>query len=246
MSRMSLHAPEAQSVTFVELFFDLVFVYAVTQLTVATAEDLTWSGVGRSLVVFWLIWWGWTQFTWTLNPADTTHGLVRACVLLATVAALVMAASVPEAYGGAPMWFAGPYVVVRVLGLALQLGVDRDRSHTPVNAAVSRFALGSAVALAVVLAGAAADPTARVWIWVLAVAGDLLAARSAGSRGAEWDIHTAHFTERHGLFVIIALGESVIIAAGALASEERTPELVTVTMAAVSSCASCGGRTSPG
>ena len=68
-----LHAPEAQAVTFVELFFDLVFVFAVTQVTALTAQNLTPDGVLRSLVLFWMIWWAWTQFTWTLNPADTTH-----------------------------------------------------------------------------------------------------------------------------------------------------------------------------
>ena len=69
-ARTRLHAPEAQGVTFVELFFDLVFVFAVTQVTALTAHNLTPEGVLRSLVLFWLIWWAWTQFTWTLNPAE--------------------------------------------------------------------------------------------------------------------------------------------------------------------------------
>ena len=75
--RGSIRAESAQSVTFVELFFDLVFVFAVTQLTVLTAHDLTPDGILRSILLGWLIWWAWTQFTWTLNPADTTHPLVR-------------------------------------------------------------------------------------------------------------------------------------------------------------------------
>ena len=75
--RRRLHAPEAQAVTFVELFFDLVFVFAVTQVTSLTADDLTPGGIARSLLLFWLIWWAWTQFTWTLNPADTNHDAVR-------------------------------------------------------------------------------------------------------------------------------------------------------------------------
>ena len=71
--RSSIRTSDPQAVTFVELFFDLVFVFAVTQLTALTAHDLTPGGVLRSVVLGWLIWWAWTQFTWTLNPADTTH-----------------------------------------------------------------------------------------------------------------------------------------------------------------------------
>ena len=96
-----LHAPEEQGVTFVELFFDLVFVFAVTQVTALTAQNLTPDGVLRSLVLFWLIWWGWTQFTWTLNPADTTHVVVRVITLVATAAAFVMADLSPA---GVPRW----------------------------------------------------------------------------------------------------------------------------------------------
>ena len=95
-----LHAPEEQGVTFVELFFDLVFVFAVTQVTALTAQNLTPDGVLRSLVLFWLIWWAWTQFTWTLNPADTTHVVVRVITLAATAAAFVMATRV----AGVPRW----------------------------------------------------------------------------------------------------------------------------------------------
>ncbi len=82
--RPRLHAPQEQPVTFVELFFDLVFVFAVTQVTVLTARHLDFPGVGRSVLLFWLVWWAWTQFTWTLSPADTQHPVVRVCVLVAT------------------------------------------------------------------------------------------------------------------------------------------------------------------
>src|SRR5215218_690851 len=115
-TRRRLRAPEPQSATFVELFFDLVFVFAVTQITALTAHDLTVGGVIRSLLLFWLIWWAWTQLTWTLNPADTNHTGIRITVLLATAAAFVMATSVPRAFAEDSLWFALPYLVVRVLG----------------------------------------------------------------------------------------------------------------------------------
>ena len=119
--------------TFVELFFDLVFVFAVTQLTVLTVHDLTPGGILRSILLGWLIWWAWTQFTWTLNPADTTHPGVRIVTLAASGIALVMAASVTRAFADDALWFAVPYVLVRVLGLGLQVRVERERvgaSHT--------------------------------------------------------------------------------------------------------------------
>ena len=232
MSPARLHAPEPQSVTFVELFFDLVFVFAVTQVTVLTAGDLTAAGALRSVLLFWLVWWSWTQFTWTLNPADTDHTLVRACTLVATATAFVMAASVPRAYGDDPLWFVAPYLVVRLLGLALQVRIDLERAAVDDRHGVWRWAGASVVALAVVLAGTTVGVEGRTWLWGAAVVGDLVAASFAG-RGHVWDIDAAHFSERHGLFVIIALGESLIVAGTAVASETRTASLITVAAAAL-------------
>jgi low temperature requirement protein LtrA len=232
MVRARLHAPEAQAVTFVELFFDLVFVFAVTQVTALTAHNLTWAGVGRSLLLFWLIWWAWTQFTWTLNPADTDHTVVRVCTLVATATAFVMAASVTQAFGDDVLWFAVPYVVVRVLGLSLQLRIDLERDRSG-PATVAVWVALSFVGLALVLAGAAVDPPLRNVLWLLAVFADLIAAARAAQRGHEWDIAPSHFTERHGLFVIIALGESLIVAATAVSADERTADLMTAVITAL-------------
>ena len=231
MASSSLHAPESQPVTFVELFFDLVFVFAVTQTTVALAHDLTWPGALRSLLLFWLIWWAWTQFTWTLNPADTTHRLVRSITLVATGTAFVMAASVPRAFEDDALWFAVPYVVVRALGLYLQVRVDHERAADDAHL-VTRWALGSTVGLVLVVVGALIDPPARNWLWLLVIVADLGAATLAG-RGKTWDLSPSHVAERHGLFVIIALGESLIVAGTAVAGDERTAELVTAALASV-------------
>jgi low temperature requirement protein LtrA len=222
-SRHRLHAPEPQAVTFVELFFDLVFVFAVTQVTALTASDLTAGGVVRSLVLFWLIWWAWTQFTWTLNPADTTHVVVRVVTLTATAAAFVMAASVPRAFLEDGLWFALPYLVVRILGLGLQVRVDLERVDDD-RAGIWRWALVSGLGLLIVLAGAVLDPSVRTYVWVLAIATDLLATQAASGR--TWDIHPRHVAERHALFVIIALGESLIVAGTAVAGGERNADLV--------------------
>src|SRR5262249_16686287 len=181
-------------------------------------------------LLFWLIWWAWTQFTWTLNPADTNHDVVRVLTLVATGAAFLMAASTTRAFGDDVLWFAVPYLVVRLLGLALQLRIDLHREGTRQGTMLA-WVLLSFVGLALVLVGALVDPPARNVIWLLAIVADLGAAARA-SRG-QWDLTPSHFSERHGLFVIIALGESLIVAAAAVSSEPRTLDLVVDTIAAL-------------
>jgi len=230
-ARKTLRASGPQSVTFVELFFDLVFVFAVTQVTVLTAHDLTPDGIVRSLLLFWLIWWAWTQFTWTLSPADTTHSAVRLVTLVATGAAFVMATSVPHAFAEDGLWFAIPYLAVRLLGLGLQVRVDLEHPDSD-HAGVTRWVTLSAVGLVLVFAGALADSSVRNLLWALAIAADLVAANIAG-RGKRWDLNPGHVSERHGLFVIIALGESLIVAGTAMAAEARTVALMGVAGAAL-------------
>ena len=229
--RGSIRAEGGQAVAFVELFFDLVFVFAVTQITVLTAHDLTPDGILRSVLLGWLIWWAWTQFTWTLNPADTTHPIVRVTTLAATAVALVMAASVQRAFGDDALWFAVPYVVVRVLGLGLQILVELERVGVD-HGGVIRWVGLSTIGLVLVLIGAVVDPATRPWIWLLAILADVVAAAIAG-RNTAWDLDAGHLSERHGLFVIIAIGESLIIAGTAVANDERTFALASAAVAAI-------------
>ena len=229
--RRQLHAPRPQAVTFVELFFDLVFVFAVTQVTSLTAADLTWSGIARSLLLFWLIWWAWTQFTWTLNPADTDHDVVRVITLVATGTAFLMATATTQAFGDDVLWFVVPYLVVRLLGLGLQVRIDLERDGRGGSTVTAWTAL-SLVGLVLVLAGAFVDPPARNWVWLAAIIADLVAA-GRGAGADDWDLFPAHFSERHGLFVIIALGESMIVAATAVSAEPRTAALMIDTIGAL-------------
>ncbi len=222
----SLRADGPQSVTFVELFFDLVFVFAVTQVTALTAHDLTPGGVLRSILLFWLIWWAWTQFTWTLNPADTTNSGVRLITLVATGMAFVMATAVPHTFEADALWFAAPYVLVRLLGLGLQVRLELERPSSD-HSGIWRWASLSLVGLVLVLAGAIADPGLRTGLWMLAIGADFFAAAVAG-RAQEWSLHPGHLSERHGLFVIIAIGESLIVAGTAVAAEPRTGPLIAV------------------
>jgi low temperature requirement protein LtrA len=110
---------EDQSATFIELFFDLVFVFSVTQVVGILHHGLSWIAIGQAVLVFWLVWWAWTQFTWALNSADTTHPKVELGTLVATALAFFMAIAVPEAFEARALWFAIAYGLVRTVGLVI-------------------------------------------------------------------------------------------------------------------------------
>jgi low temperature requirement protein LtrA len=230
-SRRPLTTTEDQSATFIELFFDVVFVYAVTQTVSLVHEDLSWAGLGRAVVVFWLVWWAWTQYTWALNSADTAHPAVDAVMLVATAIAFLMAVTVPDAFGDAGLWFAASYIVVRTVGLGLYVRVAWD--DVAKRAAVRKLAVFSLGGLAAVAAGGLVDGEARAWLWAAALLLDIFSAVVAGTAEG-WDIRPDHFGERHGLIVIIALGESLIVAAAGLTGAELTAQTVAVAILAVS------------
>lgn len=219
----SMVGPENQKVTFIELFFDLVFVFAVTQTVSLMHAGITWTTVGQAVLVFWLVWWAWTQFTWALNAADTTHTLVELGTLLATGVAFFMAVSLPDGFHGRELWFATPYVLVRVIGLVLYGIVAL--SNPGQRAAVRTFGTLSIGGLVVVMGGAALGGDTQYVLWGLAIGLDLVAASIAGV-SEHWYVHTEHFVERHGLFVIIALGETLIVTASGLTGVDWTLELV--------------------
>jgi low temperature requirement protein LtrA len=196
-----------QGATFIELFFDLVFVYAITQVTGLLLADLTWTGGTHAVLVAWLVWWAWTQFTWTLSPADTTHPAVELIVLAATAVAFFMARAVPLAFGEEPLRFLIPYLVIRVIGMALY-GWIGGESDQEMRRSMGLFAAASIPAMVALVLGATMDASTRPALWALAIALDLAA--GVAVRNANWRVHVSHFAERHGLFVIITLGESLI------------------------------------
>jgi len=219
----AITSPGDQSATFVELFFDLVFVFCVTQIVGLLHHDLSWSGIGHALLVFWLVWWGWTQFTWALNAADTTHPFVELGTLVATAIAFFMAVAIPSSFSGHAIWFGVSYVLVRGLGLWIYARVAKANAEQ--HAAVRLFAAASTAGMLAVLIGAFVGGVGQPWIWGTAVVLDVLAAL-VGGRAQGWDIHAQHFSERHGLIVIIALGESLIVSAAGLTGAELSRDLV--------------------
>ncbi len=234
--QQSIVSPDDQGATFVELFFDLVFVFAVTQVTHYAALHFEVEGVLRALIVFWLIWWGWSQFTWTLNAANTDHHYVRVVTLVATGIAFAMAFSVETAFATSTaeaVWFSLSYIGVRVLGIGLYYRVVYGNADQ--RSAVLTFAGLSFAGVAAVLVGSLMDPSLRTWFWLVAIGLDFGAARFAGDR-RDWGLHAGHFAERHGLIVIIALGESLIVAGSALTTDTTSDVLATGALAVLMTC----------
>jgi low temperature requirement protein LtrA len=229
METRSIQGTEAQGATFVELFFDLVFVFAVTQVTRVLAHDLTWPGVAKALVVFWLVWWAWTQFTWSLNQADTEHASVRLITLVATGLAFVMALTVPIVEDPIGWFFPIAYLLVRTLGIGIQWKLAAgDDAWT---GAVRRWTITSSLGLLAVLAAVFIAPEYRFVALGVAALFDISAAVRAG--GGEWHLFSSHFSERHGLFVIIVLGESLIAAGLGASGQQLSPGLIGVATIAV-------------
>jgi low temperature requirement protein LtrA len=219
-----------QPVSFAELFFDLVFVFAITQVVHLIHGKFDVVHVGQAVLVFWLVWWAWTQYTWALNAANTLHRGIQVAILVATAIAFFMAVSVPEAFGESSLWFAGAYVLVRSIGLVLYLWVTWPDKR--MREAVKLFAGLSVTGLIAALIGGMVDGPLQYFLWTLTIALDVMAA-TIGGRHESWNLHAKHFSERHGLFVIIALGETLIIAAGAVTSDYDKPFMLPVTFLAI-------------
>lgn len=225
---------EDQGVTFVELFFDLVFVFSVTQVVGILHHGLSWTAIGQAILVFWLVWWAWTQFTWALNLADTTHHQVELGTLVATAVAFFMSITVPEAFEERALWFSIAYVIVRAIGLVIYSWVTAEQDATT-QATIRTFTLLSLGGFAAVLLGGYLGGSAQYWLWGVAIVLDIAAAMVSVPKTEEGiRIHPDHFAERHGLFVIIALGESLIVAGSGVAGGAWSGPLLTVAVLAVS------------
>jgi low temperature requirement protein LtrA len=230
----TIRGTEEQGATFVELFFDLVFVFAVTQVTAVLAHDLTGAGVTRALILFWLVWWAWTQYTWSLNEADTEHVSIRFITLVATALAFLMAVTIPLITSPFGWLFPLSYLVLRTVGISLQW---RLAAGDPVWVrSVKTWTVLSSLGLLAIIAAVFLPPDRRFLALGIAALLDVVSALGAG-RG-EWRLFPGHFAERHGLFVIIVLGESLIAAGATLADHSLSVGLLSVAVIAVAgSCA---------
>jgi low temperature requirement protein LtrA len=200
--------PDAEhQVTPLELFFDLTFVFAMTQVTVLLADDPTWGGVLRGMLVLGALWWAWTGYAWLTSAMDVDEGGVRMTVLASVAAMLVVALAVPGAFGDDAILFAAAYFLVRVLHLVLAGTIARDDPDR--LGALLRFVPTALLGASLLVLAGFLDGSARIAVWVVALAIDYLGPTVVGV-GRGWRVAPEHFAERHGLIVLIALGESII------------------------------------
>jgi low temperature requirement protein LtrA len=194
-------------VTPLELFFDLVFVFAITQVTSMLVADPTWGGVLRGMLVLAAIWWAWDVFAWLTSALDVDEGGIRIAMLAAMGAMFGVALAVPGAFGPNALLFGVTYLLVRVLHLVLSAVITRADPHR--RDALVRFAPTALIGASLLVVAAFLDGNVRIAIWVVALAVDYLGPTVVGM-GRGWGIAPEHFAERHGLIIIVALGESLI------------------------------------
>jgi len=198
--------PEHQ-VTPLELFFDLVFVFAITQVTSLLAHDPTRHGLIRGMLVLVALWWAWTAYAWLTSTMDVDEGGVRLAMLASMGAMLFVALAVPGAFGDDALLFGVAYLLVRLLHIVLYSIVGRE--DPDLLGAVLRFAPTAIVGASLLVLAGFLGGDERIAVWVVALAIDYVGPAVIG-RGRGWRIAPEHFAERHGLIVLIALGESII------------------------------------
>jgi low temperature requirement protein LtrA len=197
---------EGERVTPLELFFDLVFVLALTQCTTLVARDPTWEGMLKGLLVLGVLWWSWTGYAWLTSVVDPEEGVVRLVLFAAMAAFLVAALCVPGAYGSEALLFACAYAVVRAAHIALFMIASRDDEG--LRRSVLGLACSTATGVGLLLLAAFTDGALQLSLWGLALLLDVGGPFLFGIEG--WKLVPGHFAERHGAIVIIALGESIV------------------------------------
>jgi low temperature requirement protein LtrA len=188
-----------------ELFFDLVFVFAFTQVATLLTNDPTFAGIGRGVLVLAALWWTWSAYAWLTNTVDPEEGVVGGALLIALIAMFVAALVVPGVFEDDGVLFGAAFVVVWAMHTALY--ALAGRGSPDLLGAVLRLAPWTLLGAALILVAGFTDGV-RIWLWLAALVCAYLGGVVSGSTG--WRVHASHFAERHGLVVIIALGEAFI------------------------------------
>jgi low temperature requirement protein LtrA len=215
-----------------ELFFDLVFVFAFTQVTFLMAENPTWTGLGEGMLVLAAVWWAWGGYAWLTNALHSDDGLARFGLLSAMAAMLIAALAVPGAFADDAVIFGVAYFAVRAIHIAVYTYGAPD---VDVRDAIVNLAPGLLLAPALLIVAGLLDGGARAGLWIVALLIDYGTPYLRDVSGFRVD--ASHFAERFGLIVIIALGES-IVAVGAGPSDLSGP----VVVAAIAAFALAGAQ----
>jgi low temperature requirement protein LtrA len=226
MSRFARRADTGveQHATSLELFYDLVFVFAVTQVSHLLLDDVSWRGAGRAALCLLVVWWAWNYTTWVTNELDPESTVVRLLIVVLMLLSLLMAVAIPEAFGSRGLLFAASYVAIQV-GRHVFLTFVAAGAGTLERERAGRILTWFVAAGVLWLAGGLAEGTTRTMLWIAALAVDYTAPRVLyrlpGRRRfthETWQVETSHFAERFQLFVIIALGETIVLT-GAVTSD---------------------------
>ena len=204
--RLTAVRREGARVTALELFFDLVFVLALTQCTALMAADPTWQGLARGLLVLAVLWWSWVGYAWVTSVLDPEEGAVRIAIFAAMTAFLVAALCVPDAFGDDAFAFACAYAIVRIAHIWLFMIASRDEPE--LRRSVTGLAASTTTGVTLLVCASFTDGWARARSGP-SRSSSTWARRSCSGRRAGSSC-LAHFAERHGLIVIIALGESIV------------------------------------
>ena len=204
--RLTAVLREEERVTPLELFFDLVFVLALTQCTALMAAVPSWEGVAQALLIMALLWWSWSGYAWLTSVLDPEEGAVRIVMFAAMAAFLVCALCVPTAFDDNALLFVCAYGVVRLAHIGLFVLASRDDPN--LRHSVITLAVSTAVSVGLLAGASAADDALQGAIWAFAILLDFGGPYFFGAEG--WRMMPEHFAERFGLIVIIALGESIV------------------------------------
>ena len=223
-----------QKVTPLELFFDLVFVFAITQVTAMMADDPTWAGVGRGMLILAAIWWAWSGYAWLTNFLATDEGAIRAAIFVSMTAMLVLSIALPHAFGDDAVLFGACYVVVRVVHLVVywnSAALD-EGLRSSINSVIA-FWLFMPV---MILVGGIVGGDLQYVFWIVALVLDYGATLVLGVQG--WKVQAGHFAERFGLIMIIALGESLVaIGVGASENDLSAGVVTAIVLGVATACA---------
>lgn len=192
---------------FLELFFDLVFVLAFTQCTALMVGREDWIGIIQGLLVLAMLWWSWAAYAWLTSVVDPEEGAVRIVMFGTMAALLVVALAVPEAFDDYALHFAIAYGAVRVAHIVLF--ALAGRGDAGLRHSVSTLSVSSAIAIGLLTGAAFLDGVAQGALWVIAIVIDFGGPALFGVAG--WRLVPGHFAERHGLVIILALGESIVV-----------------------------------
>lgn len=233
--------PEAHRVSYLELFFDLVFVFAITQVSHLLIAHPSAEGLVQTLIVALSVWWVWVYTTWAANWLNPETGWVRALFVGMMLLGIVMSASIPEAFGDKGTVFAVSMVAFNVgRSVFTVFAFARSRPDNAVN--FIRIAIWNAAPGALWIAGSFVEGEARLPIWLVALLVDYLGPRirfwvprMGRSAVSTWNVTGEHFSERVNLFIIIALGESIIITGSQFSEQPFTATSLSAFLSAFAS-----------